>query len=49
VDVETRCVEHLWRLQSVTFGVGGSWSEYECERCSALLAVGPKDPHPETA
>jgi len=47
MDGRPECVEHLWRLRTVTFGEG-SFSEYECERCGGVLAVGPGDVHPET-
>lgn len=41
------CVEHLWRLDGVTFAEG-SFTEYVCVRCGADLLVPPGGVHPQT-
>lgn len=40
--------EHMWRLGGVVFHRFGSTSEYTCDRCGLLLAVGPGEVHPLT-
>lgn len=47
-DVAPACVEHVWRLDGVTFGEG-THSEYLCVRCPAFLLVPPGGEHPATA
>lgn len=55
-DDDSDCVEHVWRLEDVTFalpnlaepGSGGSWSEYRCVRCDGQLLIGPGGDHPAT-
>lgn len=41
------CVEHVWRLDVVTFGQG-THSEYVCTRCGAFVLVPPGGDHPQT-
>lgn len=38
--------EHMWRLTSVAIHVGGSTSEYCCDRCQGVLLVPPGATHP---
>lgn len=47
-DDDQDCVEHLHRLDSVEFRADGSWTEYRCERCDAVVLVPPGGSHPET-
>ena len=46
-DVAPVCVEHVWRLDGLTFGEG-THSEYLCDRCGAFLLVPPGGDHPQT-
>lgn len=39
--------EHVWRLTGVTFAEG-SFSEYACDLCPAVLFVEPGGEHPVT-
>lgn len=47
-DDDRDCVEHLWRLEDLTFAADGSHTTYRCERCDGLLPVPPFGEHPET-
>lgn len=40
--------EHLWRLSQVLLEDDGSYCEYTCELCGALLVVPPMGNHPGT-
>jgi hypothetical protein len=41
------CVEHVWRIDGVTFAAG-SFTEYVCVRFGADLLVMPGEEHPQT-
>ncbi len=41
------CVEHVWRLVSVTFAEG-SFTGYVCVRCDADMLVTRGEEHPQT-
>ncbi|MDN5931402.1 MAG: hypothetical protein L0I24_10125 [Pseudonocardia sp.] len=37
------CVEHVWRVTGMTLTAAGAHVDHECERCEALLVVGPEE------
>lgn len=37
------CVEHVWAMVGMTLAMPGTYVDYECERCPAVLVVGPDE------
>ncbi len=35
-DGDGECVEHVWKLQGVTFGMDGAHEDFACQRCPAV-------------
>lgn len=49
-DDDSDCPEHVWRFAGAQLGPGAvTTTEYVCERCPAVLLVGPGGTHPPTA
>lgn len=42
-DDDQDCIEHVWSLGGATFAADGAHLEYRCERCAAVLMVGPDE------
>jgi hypothetical protein len=37
------CVEHVWAMTGMTLAGDGTHVDYSCERCPAVLVVGPDE------
>lgn len=37
------CVEHVWAMTGMTCAAEGTHLDYECERCKAVMVVGPDE------
>jgi hypothetical protein len=41
MDDAPECIEHVWELRQVSFGLDGSIEDYACTRCNAVTVTRP--------
>lgn len=40
-DGDADCVEHVWRMIGMTLDTDGTHMDFVCERCPAVMVMGP--------